>query len=36
MNLQEVRYGDMGWIELAQDRNRKPALANALTNLQVP
>jgi hypothetical protein len=22
MDLQEVRFGDMGWIELAQDRGR--------------
>ena len=28
--------GDMGWIDLAQDRDRWQALVNAVTNLQVP
>jgi hypothetical protein len=34
--LQEVGYGGMDWIGLAQDRGRWPALENAVLNLQVP
>jgi hypothetical protein len=36
MNLQEMGYGCMDWIELAQDRNRWRALVNAVMNLQFP
>jgi hypothetical protein len=35
MDLQEVGYGCMDWIELAQDRHGWQVLVNAVMNLQV-
>jgi len=36
MDVQEVGYGYMDWIGLAQDRDRWRTLVSAVMNLQVP
>jgi hypothetical protein len=36
MELQDVRFGGMNWIDLAQERERWQVLVNAVMNLQVP
>ena len=36
MNLQEVRGSCGDWMELAQDRDRWPALVSTVRNLRVP
>jgi hypothetical protein len=36
MDLEEVGWGDVDWIGLAQDRNRWKALVNSVLNLRVP
>jgi hypothetical protein len=36
MDLGEVGWGGVDWIDLAQDRNRWRALVKAVMNLRVP
>jgi hypothetical protein len=36
MDLGEVGWNDVGWIGLAQDRNRWRAVVNSVLNLRVP
>jgi hypothetical protein len=36
MDLAEVGWGDVDWIGLAQDRNRRRDIANPVLNLRVP
>jgi hypothetical protein len=36
MDLEEVGWGDVDWIVLAQDRSRWRALVNSVSNLWVP
>jgi hypothetical protein len=35
VDLGEVGWGDVDWIDLPQDRNRWRALANSVLNLRV-
>jgi hypothetical protein len=36
IDLQEIGFGDVDWIDLAQDRDRWRALVNTVMNLRVP
>jgi hypothetical protein len=36
MDLVEVGWGDVDWIDLVQERDRWRALANSVLNLRVP
>jgi hypothetical protein len=36
MDLREIAWGDMDWIDLAQDRDQWMALVNTVMNLRVP
>jgi hypothetical protein len=36
MDLKEIRWGGMDWINLSQDRDRRRALVNPIMNFRVP
>jgi hypothetical protein len=36
MDLKEIGWGDMDWIDLAQDRDQWRALVNTIMNFRVP
>jgi hypothetical protein len=36
MDLREIGWGGMDWIDLAQERDQWRAVVNAVMNLQVP
>jgi hypothetical protein len=36
MDLREIGWGGMDWIDLAQDRDQWRALVNTVTKLRVP
>jgi hypothetical protein len=36
MDLREIGWGGMDWIDLAQDREKWRALVNTIMNLRVP
>jgi hypothetical protein len=36
MDLREMEWGGMDWIDLAQDRDQFRALINTVMNLRVP
>jgi hypothetical protein len=36
MDLREIRFGDVDWIHVAQDRDRWRALVNTVMYLQAP
>jgi hypothetical protein len=36
MDLREIGWGDIDWIDLAQDRDQWRALVNTVMNLRVP
>jgi hypothetical protein len=36
MDIREIGWGGMDWIDLAQDRDQRSAIVNTVINLRVP
>jgi hypothetical protein len=36
MDIREIEWDDMGWIDMAQDRDQWRVLVNMVLNLRVP
>jgi hypothetical protein len=36
MDLREIEWGDMGWIDLAEGRDQWRTLVNTVMNLRAP
>jgi hypothetical protein len=36
IDLREIRWGGMDWVDVAQNRDQWRALVNTVTNLRVP
>jgi hypothetical protein len=36
MSLREIGWGDMDWIDLSQDRDKRRALVNMVMDLRLP
>jgi hypothetical protein len=36
MDLVEIRWGGVNWIDLAQDRDKRRALGKAVMNIWIP
>ena len=36
MDLEDLGWGVMDWVDLSEDRGKQRALANAVMNLRVP
>jgi hypothetical protein len=36
MDIEEIRWHDVDWINLAQDRDKRRAVVNTVMNIRVP
>jgi hypothetical protein len=36
IDLREIKWGDMDWMDMAEDMNQRRALVNTVMNIRVP